>query len=134
MHTTDYTSTFIEVADDCRAETGVVPPDKAERTVARIHYDLIASDPYGHTSDDVIFTAFAEKRGIAAEDREERRRVFFSKGQHCLRSSALGKTYGWGFHFDSASRVAIYARDTPEYEQYRPDPPLTHRNAMKSKR
>lgn len=134
MHTTDYTSTFIEVADDCRAETGVVPPEKAERTVARIHYDLIASDPYGHTSDDVIFAAFAEKRGIAAEDLEERRREFFSKGQPCLRSSALGKTYGWGFHFDSASRVAIYARDTPEYEQYRSDPSLTHLKAMKSKR
>ena len=27
MHTTNYTSTFIEVADDCAEELGVAPPE-----------------------------------------------------------------------------------------------------------
>ncbi len=48
MHTPNYSNTFIEVADDCREQTGVAPPEKpgqAERTVARIRYELIAGDP-----------------------------------------------------------------------------------------
>jgi len=134
MHTTNYTSTFIEVADDCKAETGATPPEKAERTIARIHYDLISGAPYGHTSDDVIFAAFAEKRGIDADSLEDARREFFSKGQPCLRSSPLGKTYGWGFHFDEESRVAIIGKGSPEYDKYRADPSLAHLKAMKSKR
>jgi hypothetical protein len=137
MHTTNHSNTFIEVADDCREQTGVVPPEKpeqTERTVARIHYDLISGDPYGRTSDDVVFTAFAEKRGVTADALEETRREFFSKGRPCLRSSPLAKRYGWGFHFDEASRVAIYGRDTPEYQKYCADPSLTHLKAMKSKR
>ena len=137
MLTTNYSNTFIEVADDCREQAGVVPPEKAEkaeRTVARIHYDLIAGDPYGHTSDDVIFAAFAEKHGVAADALEEARRELFSKGQPCLRSSPLAKRYGWGFHFDAAAKVALYGRDTPEYRKYREDPSLTHLKAMKSRR
>lgn len=133
-HTTDYTDTFIEVADDCPEETGVVPPAREPRTVALIHYELIAGEPYGHTSDDVVFAAFAEKQGLAVPELEERRAEFFSKGQPCLRSSPLAKRYGWGFHFDSASRVALYAKGSPEYEQYRGDPSLAHLKAMKSRR
>ena len=134
MHTTDYSSTFIEVADDCTEESGVVPPERTGRTVARIHYDLLASKPYGYTSDEVVFAAFAEKHGLEAGELDEARREFFSKGQPCLRSSPLGKRYGWGIHFDEASRVAIYGKDTPEYEQYRDDRSLTHLKAMKSRR
>ena len=100
----------------------------------RIHYDLISGAPYGHTSDDVIFAAFAEKRGIDADSLEDARREFFSKGQPCLRSSPLGKTYGWGFHFDEESRVAIIGKGSPEYDKYRADPSLAHLKAMKSKR
>ena len=134
MHTTNYSDTFIEVADDCKAESGTVPPEKAERTIARIHYDLISGEPYGHTSDEVVFAAFAEKHHVDADSLEEKRREFFSKGQPCLRSSPLGKAYGWGFHFDEASRVAIVGRGSPEYEQHRADPSLTHLKAMKSRR
>jgi hypothetical protein len=134
MHTTNYTSTFIEVADDCAEELGVAPPERAERTVARVHYDLLSSRPYGYTSDDVVFAAFAERHDIAAGALDDARREFFSKGQPCLRSSPLGKRYGWGIHFDEASRVAICGRGTPEYERYRADPSLTHLKAMKSRR
>jgi hypothetical protein len=35
VHTTNHRSTFIEVADDCAAEAGVVPPVRTGRTVAR---------------------------------------------------------------------------------------------------
>jgi hypothetical protein len=102
--------------------------------LARIHYDLLSSEPYGYTSDDVVFAAFAEKHDVGVEALDDARREFFTKGQPCLRSSPLGKRYGWGIHFDGASRVAIYGKDTPEYEQYRDDPSLTHLKAMKSRR
>ena len=134
MHTTNYSSTFIEVADDCKAQAGTAPPEKTERTIARIHYDLIAGDPYGYTSDDVVFAAFAEKHGIGADSLDEKRGEFFSKGQPCLRSSPLGKTYGWGFHFDEESRVAIFGKGSPEYAKHRADPSLAHLKAMKSRR
>ena len=60
MHTTNYSNTFIEVADDCKAEAGTAPPEKAERTIAQIQYELISKNPYRYTSDDVIFAAYAE--------------------------------------------------------------------------
>ncbi len=110
MHTTNYSDTFIEVADDCQAEVGLVPPEKTPRTIAQIQYDLIANHPYVYTSDDVIFAAHAEKHQIAAPKLAEARAAFFAKGQACLRASALGKTYGWGVHSDNTGRVAIYGK------------------------
>ena len=134
MHTTNYTSTFIEVADDCKAQAGSIPPEKPERTIAQIHYDLIAHNPYVFTSDEVIFAAYAEKNKIAAAKLEAERARFFSKGQACLRASPLGKTYGWGFHFNAEAKVAIYGRGSKEYTQYGADKSLKHLKAMKSSR
>lgn len=54
MHTTNYTSAFIAVADDCKAANGVVPPEKQEQTVARMQFELIHANPYRYTSDEVI--------------------------------------------------------------------------------
>ena len=45
MHTTNYTSAFIEVADDCKAATGAEPPAKAAPTVARMQFELIGANP-----------------------------------------------------------------------------------------
>ena len=89
MHTTNYSNTFIEVADDCKAEAGTVPPEKAERTIAQIQYELISKNPYRYTSDDVIFAAYAEKNKIDASRRAEERAKYFSKGQACLRASPM---------------------------------------------
>jgi len=134
MHTTNYSSTFIEIADDCKAQAGIMPPAKPERTIAQIHWELIANHPYKFTSDEVIFAAFAEKNKIGADQLEEERQKFFSKGQACLRASPLGKTYGWGIHFDDESKVAIYGKGSKEYEQYCADKSLRHLKAMKSSR
>ena len=134
MHTTNYTDTFIEVADDCKAEVGIVPPEKAERTIAQIQYDLISQNPYKFTSDDVIFAAYAEKNKIAPEQFEEARSKYFSKGQACLRASALAKTYGWGVHANEASRIAIYGKGSKEYKKLSADKSLKHLKAMKSSR
>ena len=41
VHTTNYVNTFIEIADDCKAEMGTVPPTKQEKTVANLQFDMI---------------------------------------------------------------------------------------------
>jgi hypothetical protein len=65
----------------------------------------------------VLFAIYAERNGIDGAEREARRAEFFSKEQACPRSSPLGKLYGWAFHFDSESRVALYVRESHEYAQ-----------------
>ena len=41
MHTTNYTDTFTEVADDCKASTGHSQQDKELKTTARIEYSIL---------------------------------------------------------------------------------------------
>ena len=134
MHTTNYANTFIEVADDCKVQVGTVPPEKPERTVAQIQYELISQNPYQFTSDDVIFATHVERKNIDPEDLEDERQAFFSKGQACLRASPLGKTYGWGVHANAESRVAIYALGSKEYQSLSCDGSLKHLKAMRGLR
>lgn len=134
MHTTNYTNTFIEIADDCKADVGTIPPEKQAKTVASMQYELIQANPYQYTSDEVVFAIYAARNGIDASERDDKRAAFFSKGQPCLRSSPLGKLYGWGIHFDDASRVALYACESEDYARFKRDSSLTHLKAMRSSR
>lgn len=131
MHSTNYTNAFIEVSDDCKAEAGTVPPEKAEKTIAQMHFEIISENPYRYTSDEVVFATYAAKNKVAQADLEGKRGEFFSKGQPCLRSSPLGKTYGWGIHFDQEAKVAIYAKESAEYARLHKDTSLKHLKAMK---
>ena len=133
-HTTNYTDTFIEVAEDTKAVERQAPPPKDTPTVAQLHYTLLTEHPYTLTSDDLLFAVHVRRQGIADEDREAERRRFFSKGQPCLRSSPLGKTYGWGTHHDADGKVALYAVDSADYERLINDPTLRHVRAMRSSR
>jgi hypothetical protein len=55
--------TFIEVAEDCPAACGEVPPARSGRaTKAAMEYNLIAGAPYSLTEEDV---AFSDARGDA---------------------------------------------------------------------
>lgn len=128
MHTTNYTDTFITVAPDSTAERGVEP----KSGVALAQYQLIAPHPYRHTSDDVLFTVWADRRGLAQADRPAARAEFFSKGQACLRASDLGKKYGWGIHHDEQGRVALYGVESGEYRRLAGGPRV--KAAMRSKR
>ena len=132
MHSTNYTNAFIEVADDCKTTVGKVPPEKDEKTIARMHYEMIQAHPYQYTSDEVVFATYAAKNRIAPSNLEPKKAEFFSKGQPCLRSSPLGKSYGWGIHYDSDSKMAIYAQESVEYARLKDDGTLKHLKAMKS--
>ncbi|MDP1732629.1 MAG: DUF6157 family protein [Devosia sp.] len=119
MESVDYFDTFIAVAPDSIAEARVVPPEKgAGPTVAGLTYAMIATSPYGYTSGDVIFAIWADRKGLPEAEREAAQRAFYSRGQACLRSSDLGKRYGWGIHSDANGRIALYALGTAEYESF----------------
>ena len=132
MHTTNYINSFITVSPDSTAQMGWAP-DKPGSVAAR-QYQMIASAPYRHTSDDVIFTVYADRREIAALDRDAARVAFFAKGQACLRASPLVKTYGWGVHHDAEGCVALYGVETAEYANLRDDPTLEIVVGMRSRR
>lgn len=114
MEAVDYTDTFIVVAPDSTAVTGSEPPVD---TIAGLTYRMIAERPYELRSSDVIFEVWADRQAIPPADRKAARVDFYSKPRACLRSSDLGKKWGWGIHADEAGRVGVYAVDSPEYER-----------------
>lgn len=135
MHTTNYTNTFIEVADDCPVQKAALPPKKADKaTIANIQFDMIYDHPYRYTSDEVIFNTHALRNEIPKNELKEARQQFFSKGQACMRSSPLGKRYGWGIHHDENSKIALYPMESPDYKKFAKDKSLEHVKAMRSKR
>ncbi len=139
MDRVDYVNTFIAVAPDNRAVRGVKPPARrgsstapsdaapsdavpSDRmpsdvipTVAALTYELINANPYELTSGDVIFTVMALRQGIPDADRAAARAEFYATPRACMRSSDLGKRYGWGIHADADGRLALYGVESHEY-------------------
>ncbi len=135
MHTTNYFNTFIAVAEDCPVEAGEVPVQKGDKpSIAYLQYKMISENPYKFTSDDVLFEVFAIRNDLTESEKPAARRAYFSKGQACMRSSPLGKRYGWGVHADKAGKVALYAAGSEKYNAFVIDPKLDHTKAMRSKK
>ncbi len=132
VHTTNYFNTFIEVAEDTKADQGTRPPSKDKKTVAEMQYELLANNPYKFTSDDIFFQVFAERKDLAKSEYKQAREAFFSKGQPCFRASPLTKTYGFGVHSDSEGRVALFGMETESYQKYIADTSVKKVKAMKS--
>lgn len=133
VHTTNYRNTFIEVSDDCPAEYGAEPPIAENLSIAALHHRLLIDHPYTLTSDDVLFQTHALRKGVDPND-SDARAEFFSKGQPCLRSSPLGKRYGWGTHHDAEGRVALVPRESAEYAALAADAETEHTRATRSSR
>lgn len=135
MHTTNYADTFIAVAPDSRAVAAEAPPADAENpSIAARQFAMLHDHPYEYTSDEVLFTVYADRAGIAESDRAQAREEFFSRGQACMRASALGKRYGWGTHHDAEGRVALVPMGSTEYEQLSASTELAQTAAMRSRR
>ena len=133
MKSTNYYNTFIEVADDCPVAKAKVPLPKGDkRTAAVIQYEMIISNPYKYTSDDVIFYVFAEKNGLIGEELAHQSEIFFSKGQACLRCSPLAKRYGWGIHNNHEGKVALYPLGSDKYDELINNSDLQHVKGMRS--
>jgi hypothetical protein len=135
VHTTNYETAFIAVADDCPANVGEVPPIKGDKkSIANIQFEILKKNPYKYTSDDVLFQVFAEKNDLTEAELAEARAAYFSKGQACLRASPLTKRYGWGVHHNEEGKIAIYGCESPEYEQFINEESIKVYKAMRSSR
>jgi Family of unknown function (DUF6157) len=133
IHSTNYTNTLIQIADDCPTEIGEIPPVKgASKTVANMQFDMINKHPYKYTSDEVLFTIFAQRNDISKSEMKQAKEIFFSKGQACLRASPLTKRYGWGIHHNSEGKIALLGSDTKEYKKLSEDKNTKIVKAMKS--
>ena len=95
---------------------------------------MLIDNPYTYTSDDVLFSVFAERNDIPPSELAAERDSFFAKGQPCFRSSPLTKRYGWGVHSDSEGRIALYPIESEAYQRLVDDPNIKHLRAMRSKR
>ena len=116
MSTTNYANTFIAVSPDSSATIGDTGPKPG--SIAAIQLELLQAQPYGLTSDDLLFEVHARRSDVATSDRAEARAVFFSKPQACLRASPLVKKHGWGIHHDADGRVAAVAVETSAYRDF----------------
>lgn len=135
VHTTNYFNTFIEVAEDCPAIKGEIPPQKGdEKTIAQLQYEMISKHPYEFTSDEVLFSCFASKKELTENELDSEKAIYFSKGQPCFRSSPLTKRYGWGVHSNEEGKIAIFGVETMEYEQLSQAKNLKTVKAMRSKK
>ncbi len=133
IHTTNYYDSFIEIADDCVATTGEIPPVKADaKSIATIQFELVKKNPYRFTSDDILFQVHAERNDLTKSELTKAREVYFSKGQPCLRTSPLTKRYGWGVHFNKEGKIALFGAETAEYKKFAKNKNLKVIKAMKS--
>ena len=134
-HSTNYSNTFIEIAEDSPANRGEMPPVKENgKTVANLQFEMLYENPYKYTSDEVLFSVFATRKEFSKRDWAAERENYFSKGQPCFRASPLTKRYGWGVHSDEDGKVAMYGAETEEYKKLVEDAGVTKTKAMRSKR
>lgn len=133
MHTTNYVDTLITVSPDTKAAAATLPPT-GKASVAELQFAMMHGHDYELTSDDVIFGVYADRKGIPVDAREASRNQFFSKGQPCMRTSTLAKSYGWGIHSDAEGRVALVPMGSSRYEALMNDDATIKRAAMKTSR
>ena len=134
MHSTNYTNTLIEIAEDCPAKAGEIPPIKNKKSVANLQYELLIDHPYQFTSDEILFSVFATRKELKEEELESQKTQFFSKGQACFRASPLTKRYGWGVHANQVGKIALFGAETATYRALKADDSVQKKNAMRSKR
>ena len=133
IYTSNYKNVFIEIAEDCPAAKGEIPPLKNnEKTVINIQFEMLTGKPYKFTSDDVLFHVFANKNNIFEAEYAKAREQFFSKGQPCFRASPLTKRYGWGIHSNGEGKIAIFGCETEDYKRLSNDKSLKVIKAMKT--
>lgn len=133
IHTTNYTNTLIEVAEDYGATFAKMPmPRGFKKTIAEQQFELLINHPYEFTSDDVLFRVFAERNELEKTAYQEAREAFFSKGQPCFRASPLTKSHGFGVHANHEGKIAIYPLESEEYRALANDPAVQKVKAMRT--
>lgn len=123
------------VAEDSKAIQAVEPPMKEDKkSIARYQYEWLAETPFSHTSDELLFGIHAIRQDFSESEMTEQKEKFFSKGQPCLRTSPLAKTYGWGIYFNEEGKIQLIDMGSERYEELQKDPAVKKVSAMKSQR
>lgn len=134
-HTTNYTNTLIEIAEDSPVSASVIPVVKNDKkTIANYQYEKLSKHPLKYTSDDLLFEIFAERNDISPSELEEKKLKFFSKGQACLRTSPLAKKNGFGIFHNQNSKIKLIPAESEEYKVLLNDDAVAKVKAMKSKK
>ncbi len=129
--TTNYENTFIAVSPDTKALVGT---DPKAGTIASEQLSLLHKQPYGYTSDELLFAVHAERNGVQQQDWSSELELFVSKPRACLRASSLVKQYGWGLHHDTNAKVAAYGVGTDDYRRLLTQSDLKQTVGMRTKR
>ncbi|GGG10544.1 hypothetical protein GCM10010912_63680 [Paenibacillus albidus] len=118
-----YTNTFVRVAEDCPAETGT--PPMSCRTLPPAHviaYELLSTHPYQYNHEELLYEVHVRHKQIPLDERVNRRdeiwNELFAKKHPCLRASLLPKKFGWGVHYNENGRIALFAKESPEYGRF----------------
>lgn len=134
----NYYRTFIAVADDCPVSVAEEPPSRGSKpTAAQVHLKMAGDQGYAHTQEQILFRTHLNAKGLDPAEHPEggaRWQEFFAKGQPCLRTSALGKRYGWGLHFDDRGRVHAVPLESAAYKRLANDDSIRQLKAMGSSR
>jgi len=131
MYSTNYSNTLICPAEDCKAVAKV--PEKAG-SVALMQYEMLVGKPYAQTSDDILSSVAAARKGVGDDGLVGFREAYFSKGQPCFRASPLTKTHGWAVHANAEGYVALLAPDDSAFAALLEDETVKNVNAMRNKR
>lgn len=116
--------TFVQVAQDCPVTVGVVPTAKknAKPSIHMIQYELLSTSPYRYTLEDLIYEVHIRHKEFPVEQVEQNgdriRAELFQKSHPCMRASMLPKKFGWGIHYDSEGKLALYGMESEQYRDY----------------
>jgi hypothetical protein len=111
--------------------------------VAGLQHAMLTTRPGHYTQEEVLLASSPRLRARADVDaldqlpHEEVQRLLeecFTQPRACLRASPLGKTYGWGLHYDGQGRITAHAVDSDDYTRLSQDTSLIQLKAMRSRR
>ncbi|MGC2166061.1 MAG: DUF6157 family protein [Gallionella sp.] len=130
---------FIEIAPDCETKTAIVPQDKGDkRSIATIEYELLSDKPYTYTLSELKFATHVQHKQIPQAElkahQQQLRDAFFTKSYACMRASPLTKKYGWGAHYATDGKIAIYPVEGADYKRLVKDKSIKKFLAMRSKK
>jgi len=132
-----YTNTLITIAPDCPVEQSELPIAKKKKPAHLHEYELLTAKPYTLNHKALVFEIHLLKKELEHLSADERREVWdvlHSKGQPCMRASALCKRYGYGAHYNEDGNIAVYSMESEAYQKLLADPTVVKKPAMRSKR
>jgi surfactin synthase thioesterase subunit len=79
-HTTNYTNTLIEIAEDSPVSASVIPVVKNDKkTIAHYQYEKLSKHPLKYTSDELLFDIFVKEMTFRPQNWRKKNKSFFQR-------------------------------------------------------